>query len=188
MKSFEEVMQVTRHISGPAAFENAECRAYYDLLTKLPYGATVLEIGLQFGRSSSIIMQLQREMNFRYLAVDPWVDPPEACREWVNLLIQLQAQAVLYCMRTVDYMLQGTYPRWPPIDLCLIDGDHLEEAVALDIHAVRPYIRTGGYLCFHDFGRASLPGVFAAVHSTRWDPEEWQELPAVGTLGIWRRQ
>ena len=187
MKSFEEVMRVTRHVSGAAAFEDDECRAYYDLLTRLPLGATVMEIGLQYGRSSSIIMQLQRQMQFNYLAIDPWIDPPQAGREWVNLLIKLEAQAVLYCMRTIDFMAKP-YPNWPLLDLCLIDGDHREEAVTLDIRSVRPFIRARGFLCFHDYGRESLPGVFAAVNKATWDPEMWEQLPTAGTLATWRKR
>lgn len=185
MISFEEVMQVTSGVSSHAAFEDAECCAYYDLLCSLPDHATVLEIGLQFGRSSSIIAQLQKYKHFNYIGIDPWLDPPEARNEWVALMMRLKATVSIHeCKTSEVYKL-------PQLDLALIDGDHNYDGVFTDCKTVLPLVKPGGYALFHDYGPESLPNVYPTVQAEMVKEQmtaEWEELPTVGTLGIWRRK
>ena len=55
-----EVMELTDTISGHTAFEGIECAKYFELLMSLPWRANIVEIGLQFGRSSSIALQVAK--------------------------------------------------------------------------------------------------------------------------------
>lgn len=184
MKSFDEVMALTRTVSGNAAFEEEECLAYYDLLASLPDGATVLEIGLQFGRSSSIVAQLQQDKRLHYIGIDPFVDPPDAKEAWCKLMIQIGASYSLFAVRSDEVTVL------PPLDLALIDGDHNADAVANDCRLVLPKIKVGGYALMHDYGRESLPNVYPTVNAAMVAAQmnaEWCELPTVGTLGIWRK-
>src|SRR3989304_4190401 len=98
--TFDQVMELTRTVSSHTAFEDAECRAYYELLMGLPHGATVVEIGLQFGRSSSIVMQESLEKHFDYHGVDPFVDPPNARDEWMALAQRLGVPVKIYLMES----------------------------------------------------------------------------------------
>ena len=181
--TFDQVMAVTRGISSHTAFEEPECRAYYDLLCSLPDGATVLEIGLQFGRSSSIVAQLEKAKKFRYIGVDPFTQPPDAQKAWIDLMRRLAGAYQLYKMKSADV------PPLPPLDLALIDGDHWADGVRTDCRLVLPLIKAGGYALFHDYGREPLPDVYPTVHAEMIAAQmtgDWQELPTVGTLGIWR--
>lgn len=48
-------------------------------------------------------------------------------------------------------------------DFIFLDGDHRYEAVLADIHAFAPFVKPGGILAGHDYGRADWPGVQRAV-------------------------
>jgi len=197
MLTFEDVMRVTSEVSGNAAFEDNECRAYFDLLIglpdELPDDATVVEIGLQFGRSSSIVMQVGHEKRFRYWGVDPFIDPPDAREAWTKLAERLGCEEyALLHMKSQDadpYLPQD-------VDLALVDGDHWASSVESDCKLLMPRIKSGGWMLFHDYGRESLPQVYPTVQAEMvrdvvWRHgklhDRWEELPTVGTLGIWRK-
>lgn len=184
MKTFKQVMEVTGPVSGEASFSIAECRAYYDLLAALPQGATVLEIGLQFGRSSSIVGQLQQEKQFNYVGIDPFIDPPEARWGWLNLMGDLGVKYQFHSKYSKDVDLSGY-----AVDLTLIDGDHTEDGWRTDLRLTMPQTKRGGYILLHDYGEAPLPNVYPHVHApmVRGVMQGWEELPTVDTLGIWRK-
>jgi predicted O-methyltransferase YrrM len=184
--SFEQVMTITQGVSSHVALEDAEARAYYDLLVSLPQGATVLEIGLQFGRSSSIVAQLQKAKELQYIGIDPFTDPPDAGEAWRNLMEKIDADYTLHTVRTEQVSPSAI----PALDLALIDGDHWAAGVKIDCDLVLPKIKSGGYACFHDYGRESLPDVYPTVNSAMVASlmeANWKELPTVGTLGIWQK-
>ena len=183
--TFDEVMVLTRTVSGPAAFEDNECRAYYDLLAALQPGSVIVEIGLQFGRSSSIALQVAKARGLIYCGVDPFTDPPEAKAEWIKMRDRICYFSCLYPNKTKD--VAAILPT--AVDLALVDGDHLYDGVATDCQVLMPRIVRGGYLLFHDYGRESLPEVYSAAQAALAPlKDDWEELPTVGTLGIWRRK
>lgn len=179
MISFDQVMEFTRTVSGQAAFEDAECRAYYDILAALPEGATVVEVGLQFGRSSSIVAQVSLEKHFNYIGIDPFTQPQSALPVWVEMVRKIGVPFTLHCMRT-----DQVYPL-PSPDVVLIDGDHHAPGVRTDCDAF--VTRAKRYMLFHDYGVESLPGVYPTVNACLKEHGGWEELQTAGTLGIWRR-
>lgn len=48
-------------------------------------------------------------------------------------------------------------------DFVFIDGDHAYESVKRDIEAWKDKVKSGGYLCGHDYGCSGFPGVKKAV-------------------------
>jgi predicted O-methyltransferase YrrM len=181
--TFGSVMQFTRKISSPTAFEDEECMAYYHLLCSLASGSSILEIGLQFGRSSSIALQVAAHNDLEYYGVDPFTDPPEAKDAWVAMAGSVSD------WRSVSYTKSADVnPNWWPqsIGLALIDGDHSATGVRTDCNLVMPRITPRGYICFHDYGRDSLPDVFATVNEMMIGTPFWH-VATVGTLGIWQR-
>lgn len=191
MITFNEAMIFTSGVSGNAAFEEPECEAYYNLLKDLTPNSTVVEIGLQYGRSSSIVLQLQREIGFDYYGVDPFTDPPEAMTSFSGMAKKTGGAIRVMLCKSSDVLRNQTFHFPTSVDICLIDGDHSAEGVSSDIRLMAPRIRHGGYLLFHDYGGESLPGVWDAVHSYMKSPGSigmaFRQLPTVGTLGIFRR-
>lgn len=173
-------MQLTSTVSGAAAFEADECLAYYNTLTSLPDNAVVVEIGLQFGRSSSIAAQVGKAKQFEYIGIDPFTDPPEAAEAWTRMMQGIGMPYALLKMRS-----DRAYGHIDGIDCILIDGAHDFESVLEDC-AYLDRTPVGAYALFHDYGRDSLPGVYRAVNTWMVERPWWKQQSITGTLGIWR--
>src|SRR5439155_12006161 len=124
--TFDEVMTFTRTVSSATAFEDEECRAYYDILNGLNSGSLIVEIGLEFGRSSSVALQVAKAKQLRYRGIDPFRDTPGTLEAWTKMAIAVDGAFQLYVMKSRDYSSEE------PIDALLIDGDHNYETVMLD--------------------------------------------------------
>ena len=180
-------MKLTRTISGEAAFEDAEARAYYDLAAALNPGSVIVEIGLQYGRSSSIVLQVASEAGHEYHGVDPW-ESPEVNLAWMDMASRATRGIVLHQYPSMARDVEA----WPDqIHLALIDGDHDAPGVRTDCQVLLPRIAVGGHVCAHDYGRDSLPDVYPTMN------EEIQRscdagapfihVGTYGTLGVWQR-
>lgn len=158
--TFDEVMKLTNLISSETAFDPTECRLYYETLCQAIYNhGEFVEVGLQFGRSSSIALQIAKAFGVHYTGIDPFIEPPEAFTAWTGLLLAVKPMnSTLYVGKSGDF--NGDHLTASCI---LIDGDHSEEQVYADADQYIDYLRVGGFLCFHDYQRASLPGVTKAV-------------------------
>jgi cephalosporin hydroxylase len=185
--TFESVMELTRTISSHTAFEDEECRAYYDLLCALEPLNVIVEIGCQFGRSSSIALQVGYEKMLDYVGIDPFIDPPDARKAWVKMASNIGGPWRLLVKRSEE--CRDDLPAL--VHLALIDGDHREDAIRIDCQLLMPRITIGGHLLLHDYGRESLPDVYPTVKAQMVEAimagKHWEELPTVGCLGIWRK-
>lgn len=191
MKSFEEVMQLTRTVSSSTAFDDAECKAMYDACQEVPFGGVVVEVGCQLGRSSSLISQCALG-KFHTVHVDPFTDQPEFLKQWHQMMWGIGGRDHFYthlCMRTEQALWQLEMLGGNGIDLAFIDGDHEYPGVMIDLEALCPMIKQGGLLTMHDYGRESLPGVFKAIEE-RITPffASWEHVGTYGTLGVWGRK
>lgn len=185
--TFDEVMKFTLGISSSTAFEDEECKAYYDFLNILPAGSDILEIGLQFGRSSSIALQVAREKGLNYVGVDPFIDPPEAAEAWLRMAMATGADFTMVKATSSAYGNNPTITAFP--DLVLVDGDHTAAGVLADLNTWARWVMPGGYMLFHDYGRDSLPDVYPMVNAYFADKSaQWDYLGVYGTLGVWRKR
>jgi len=124
-KTFEEAYAVTsRMCPDTYTFEKPECRKYWELLTQLDPTSVVVEIGLQFGRSSTLVAQAAKEIRI-----------PAHRDRTLSLIPQ--------CQGNVAEKYGGSWPSSYPfdtysndprvwnrlplvVDLALVDGDHWE--------------------------------------------------------------
>jgi predicted O-methyltransferase YrrM len=53
-----------------------------------------------------------------------------------------------------------------PIDLIFIDGDHSTEGLEGDIMAWLPWVKSGGWMLFHDYSSNNWPAVYEVVNRT----------------------
>jgi len=178
--TFNDCMELVRTVSSETAFDEAECATYYNLLMSLEPHALVIEVGLQFGRSSAIALQVCKAQNLRYWGIDPFIEPPEAEALW-------QAMAQPFHPFKLSKLPANQVIVGEPIDLILIDGDHSYKGVTDDCEHFMPKVRQGGYACFHDCFRASLPEVTNAVKAYMDGNQHWIKHAQAGTLGVWRR-
>lgn len=187
--SFEEVMQFTRTVSGAAALQNAEAQALYDCCVQVPKDGIVVEVGCQLGRSSSLISQVGYAIGYHTIHIDPYKEQPEYLKAWTEMMFRLGKDSEAHeftflCMRTEQ--AQWLLNRLGAIDMAFIDGDHERDSVEIDLKLVAEWIKRGGLLTAHDYGRDSLPTVREAIDG--WVDFRWERLAGAETLGIWRRK
>lgn len=178
MITFGEVMEFTRNISSHTAFDDDECKALYDLCCQVrPYGS-VMEIGCQLGRTSSIIAQVGKAIPYNCIYVDPYLEDMGYLPIWISMMRQIGTDFTLHCMKSQDIPLSTD------VDLILIDGDHSFEIVKDDCEIADTLV-AAGYVAVHDYGRDSLPDVYRAVN-TKVLELGWIPVGVYGTLGVWR--
>lgn len=184
MLTFEQAYEFTSKIGSHTSFEKEECEAYFDTLQLLPRDATIVEIGLEYGRSSSIAMQVAKDKELRYTGIDPFDSTP-VFRAWSEMANKIGAEYEILRYRSeyISQMIWGD----EPIDMVFIDGDHDYEGVKTDCHEWLPKVIAGGYAAFHDYQRESLPDVTKAANEYMIKPA-WAHVRTVGTLGIWRKR
>ncbi len=115
--TYEEVMQLTDTVSNYHLLQPDEGRAMYDALCSLPDGATVVEIGCDLGRSSSMISQLALAKGFLTIHVDPWQDEPAKARQWMEMMCEHIAYHPFIVLRgktkEVARYIDTRTRRWP---------------------------------------------------------------------------
>lgn len=183
MKTFEEVMVLTRTVSSNTALEDPEAKALYECCLQVSRNGTVVEIGCECGRASSLIIQMAKECGFYWYHIDPYIKHPKYEIDWLGTMWSIDV-----CFGFVNMTSKEAINEVPAIiDLLFIDGDHSYDAVLSDLTLYCPRLRTGGVLTMHDFGRDSLPDVYRAATEYLKD-DEWDQVQVAGTLGVWRRR
>ena len=191
MKTFDEVMELTRTVSSNTALEDPEAKALYDCCLQVPFGGLVVEIGCEFGRSSSILAQVAREGSFHTIHVDPYKQNLEILKKWHEMMWLIGGdddhRYTHICMKSVQatWLLEMLCD--DGIDLAFIDGDHEYGGVMEDLQIVGPMVKQGSFLAMHDYGRESLPDVYRAAGEYLKD-DEWDQVTIAGTLGVWRKK
>jgi Methyltransferase domain len=193
---FEEVMFLTRKVSGACALQDPEAQALYDCCIQVPEGGIVVETGCQIGRSSSLIAQVGRAIGYHSIHIDPYHTVPpgvaspsvEYMQSWVAMMRNIGGEHdhefTFLCMRTEQ--AKWLLSKVGAIDMAFIDGDHERPGVDIDLKLVAEWIKRGGFLTAHDYGRDSLPTVKAAIDG--WMDHRWEQLAGAETLGVWRRK
>jgi len=162
--TFDEVYQLVERSSHETAFNRGECEKLWEIAKSLPEDALAVEVGLQFGRSATVIGQAAKENGFRFIGIDNWSEEYSVpAKENIQnvLLGELGLPLEVIVMDSKDAWQELPIAR--QIDLLHIDGDHSYEGVLSDCLVYLPLVKVGGYACFDDYGHDSLPGVFQAV-------------------------
>lgn len=184
MLTFEEAYEFTKTIGSHTSFEEEECRAYFDVLMSLPEGSEIIEVGLEYGRSSSIAIQVAKERRLKYCGIDPFEGHPEIKEAWRIMSLSICAEyAGVFYRKGTDIEIAPTRD----IAAILIDGDHSYEGVMADCQRFLPHVAKNGYAMLHDFDRESLPEVTKAADAYFPKHPEWSYWNTIGTLGIWRK-
>jgi predicted O-methyltransferase YrrM len=184
LPTFDEAMVLTSTISNIHVLQIAECQAMYETLCELKDGATVVEIGCDLGRSSSLILQIAKAKNFLTIHVDPWDPLRERAKEWMEVMGERCAYHpfILLRMTTEEAALFIEQLTPEGIDLAFIDGCHDQDVVQNDLRIVAGRVNSGGFLTAHDYPSG---GVTEAI-----DPfveNGWTKHKQTMGFGVWRR-
>ncbi len=183
-------MVLTKTIGNIHILQLDECKAMYDTLCELPDGATIVEIGCDRGRSSSLIFQVAEAKGFLTIHIDPWHRDYDngtqatKAKYWMELMCERcrYNPFILLRMETIEAApyLQGLTPQG--IDMAFIDGCHDQAVVESDLKIVASRIKYGGFLTAHDYPSG---GVTEAI-----DPyvaNGWLKHRQAGGFGVWKR-
>jgi hypothetical protein len=185
--TFDEAMALTRRVSSATAFSDAECEKLYELCMEQPSLATVVEIGCQLGRTSSIILQCAKAKGYHSIHIDPYTFQFEYLNGWIKMMHALGHPFVFLCMRTDQARRELAFLCRDGIDLLLIDGDHTTDGVQKDCQFAAERVRPGGLLLCHDYHQQSWPEVHQVLDAYAVPPK-WQHVCTYDTLGVWKRQ
>jgi hypothetical protein len=185
--TFEDTQALTETVGSNASFEPEECEAYFNILSIVPIGSLVVEIGVEFGRSTSVLMQMAGHRSFRVHLIDPFLT-------YRDLPLQAQPQTAAMGMITnagypvtLHVRRSGEAANAIPGNLgcVLIDGDHTTKGVQTDCQLYLGKVAQDGYALFHDYGRGSLPEVTSVVDG--YLQLGWERVNQVGSLLIARK-
>ena len=162
----------------------------YDALCELDDGSTVVEIGCDYGRSSSLILQMAKAKWFLTIHVDPYLpqddDGQQAAKakHWMEVMCERCPYHPFIFLRMTTAQAAPWIEQLTPvgIDLAFIDGCHDQPVVEQDLQIVATRIKTGGFLTVHDYPSG---GVTEAI-----DPfvaNGWTKHKQAFGFGVWRR-
>lgn len=188
--TFDDIYKIVEESSHETAFNRGEAEALYKYISKLPTGAKIVEIGVEFGRSTSIIACLAKERGLNFLAVDNWVgEYSVAARK--HILSQMHKYSWNFGLIPLSSEAAHAYVLGhgeTEIDFVHIDGDHTYGPVLLDCTLWLPLVKSGGYAAFDDYGHDSLPEVYAAVCDYMEQHPEWKFVGKYGDkLGVYKK-
>lgn len=144
------------------------------LMENIPYGGTLIEIGVWKGLSLCSAAHMIKEKNIKVIAIDtfegsPWeengaiVEPGlDLKQEFINNLHRfgIADHVQIYAMPSLDaakLIADNT------ADLIFIDGDHRYESVVNDTNAWLPKVKSSGIISGHDiyWNDSVAPAVFS---------------------------
>lgn len=162
MKTLDQIYQIVEESSHETAFNRGEVEGLYQIVSKLNKDSKVLEIGVQFGRSTSVIAELQKEIGFDFIAVDNWKEEEsQIAKKHINAqILKHDWKFTLLSMSSKDAV--NFLPK-EKFDLIHIDGDHSYEGVKFDCKTWLPRLNPGGYACFDDYGHPGMDQVKQAI-------------------------
>jgi len=132
----------------------------------------IAEIGIEQGRSASVLMFAARHTGAEVLLVDYWKENVEAvsdrfCADFPDVKLSFCQFPSVEAAKLVS----------PDTEFSLIhiDADHCGDAPEKDCIAWLPKVKAGGIACFHDYG-GNFEAVKPAVdkHTAGWED-----------LGVW---
>jgi len=184
LPTFDEVMVLTSTISNIYCLQLVECEAMYETLCELPEGATIVEVGCDLGRSSSLIFQIAKAKNFLTIHIDPWQCYQDRGKQWMEVMCERCSYHPFILLRMTTEEATTFIEQLTPqgIDLAFIDGSHDQDVVEKDLKIVASRIKPGGFLTAHDYPSA---GVAEAI-----DPfvaNGWSKHKQAYGFGVWRK-
>lgn len=142
--------------------EKPELAVLYDLASRCPPGAAVLEIGSYLGASACYLAAGLAQNGGHLYCVDTWHNEtmPEGYRDtftefqantghFRHMITPVKKKSSELTCRDIS----------TPLNLVFIDGDHSYGAVKSDFDLVRQWLAEDGIIAFHDFGYAAFEGV-----------------------------
>ena len=154
MISFEDVGRFTEPL--PGIYTKNELKRLYDVVVSVPDGATVVEIGVLYGRSASVFLQVAKAGKPLDLhLVDPWVVSQGDTYMTFHRMVDQNFRDVQFTMhncKSEDVEFDNM------VDLLHVDGDHSPNGIVGDCDEWLMLVADGGVVFFHDYATRNLDG------------------------------
>lgn len=157
------------------------------IIQSLPADAVVVNIGAGVGTGS--LGMVEMKPTIQAFTVDISAGGPFGGME--NEINAFRS-AELPCPVQILGDSQEVWKSWPEIshdkkiDLLFIDGDHSAAGLQKDIDGWVPFVKTGGYVLYHDYQSVAWGDVTRVVDENMLGME-WQTVLVVDTLIAFRR-
>src|SRR3990167_8962847 len=167
--------------SIPGSFTRLNAAKYYERALIVPSDGVIVEVGVDQGRSASILLAIATMTGVKLHLVDSWESILIDNKAKVEALIKGfdGVDVTVHHMRSED--AAKIIPS--PIDMVHIDAHHYTPSIELDCESWLPKLKSGGVALFHDYA-STFPDVTAAVDKYT---ESWDDLGAWDSLAIRRK-
>jgi hypothetical protein len=190
MISFEEVYEFSKGI--PGIYSKAELHELYKLVRELPDYACIVEIGVLYGRSASVYLQVAKSgkpLNINL--IEPWVVSESDTYLYFHAMVDLHFRDVPFTMWNMPSDLAAL--RWDrPVRLLHVDGDHSPRGIETDVKDWKD--RTASVAVFHDYntvepdGKALMFPQIKEVVDREFTEREWVNLGVTDSQAKYRRR
>lgn len=170
----------------PGSFTRLNAAAYYDIALSLPKDAIIVEVGVDQGRSASVLCNVMENdrPDIRLNLVDSWesvlIDNLAKTRKMLTLFPHAATRTTIHHMSSA---MAAERFRPESVDMIHIDAHHYKGGVDVDCEVWMPKLRPGGIWAMHDV-QATFPDVDEAVARYLTG---WESLGLFDCLGVWRK-
>jgi hypothetical protein len=156
----------------PGIYSELELTKLYELAVALPDHATVVEIGVLYGRSASVFFQVAQHKPLDLHFIDPWVVSEGDTYRAFHGMVDERFRKVPFTMHNMT-ATTARVPGLRLIGLLHIDGDHSPEGVESDCDQWLKYVYDSwmaehtettvipgftGHAVFHDYDTRNPDG------------------------------
>ena len=205
MITLDEVLAFSTKVPGP--YSKPELTKLYELAVALPDNATVVEIGVLYGRSASVFFQVAQHKPLELHFIDPWVVNGKDPHRYFHGMVNEHFREVPSTMH--NKVAREVFPPFQAIDLLHVDGDHSPEGIESDcelwLYGVRPAPsavitigelppssrRPPGYAVFHDYDTRNPDGglMYPQIKETvDHYCADWEKVGVFDSQAIFRRK
>jgi predicted O-methyltransferase YrrM len=189
MKTFEEVLAFSCGVDGQGIIDHSNCtcnsgelRVFIPPVMALAPGSRVVEIGVFTGRSASVYLQLQPELDLDVHLIDNWSWHAAMATEYFHKLVLEHFNEVPFTYH--HCWSQHLGKRWTlPVDFLYVDGWHDLAGVEPDCQLWLPHVRPGGVAAFHDSDWKDVGDCIERYVSGAG----WQQIAAAERMTMWRK-
>tara|TARA_R110000868_G_scaffold373899_1_gene638234 strand:+ start:131 stop:685 length:555 start_codon:yes stop_codon:yes gene_type:complete len=182
--NFEDAYAITsRMVPATCSYEYPDCQLLWQTAMSLPVGATIVEVGVEAGRSTSLLAQVALERECSLICIDPFLTyGGRAAQDFIKNMREINAPFVLNMMTTKKALWSGYLP--DKIHMVHIDGDHYADVLASDCEILLPLVEPQCYAVFHDYGNPGLADVQPTVDKFTVG---WKHIATQGTCHVVRK-
>ena len=166
----------------PGSFTRLNAAAYYGQACLVPRDGLIVEIGVDQGRSASILAAVSEKTGVKVALIDSWPSVlADNFHKTKQMLKEFPTSNVEVYWMTSAEAARGPFASPERIvDLLHIDAHHYLPEIEIDCQCWLPALRGGGVVCFHDYG-STFPDVTAMVDRYT---DGWEDLGNFDSLAI----